>query len=103
MIHQMAKTQFTHVFLDARHMSENAFRDRFPGIYNMCISFDVNPSKQPIPVHPSAHYMVGRRVTDLFSQSSIEETSMSDRRSPAPGLRRTQSPGFQFTHRGGGV
>ncbi len=72
MIHQMAKTQFTHVFLDARHMSEAAFRDRFPGIYNMCISFDVNPSKQPIPVHPSAHYMVGGVVTDLFGQSSIE-------------------------------
>jgi len=72
MIHQMAKTQFTHVFLDARHMSEAAFRDRFPGIYNMCISFDVNPSKDPIPVHPSAHYMVGGVVTDLLGRSSIE-------------------------------
>jgi L-aspartate oxidase len=72
MVHQVAKTHFTHVFLDATHMSEAAFRDRFPGIYNMCISFDVNPSKQPIPVHPSAHYMVGGVVTDLFGQSSIQ-------------------------------
>ncbi len=72
MIHQMAKTHFTHVFLDARHMSETAFRDRFPGIYNMCISFDLNPSKDPIPVHPSAHYMVGGVVTDLLGQSSIQ-------------------------------
>ena len=72
MIHQMAKMQFTHVFLDARHMSETAFRDRFPGIYNMCISFDLNPSKDPIPVHPSAHYMVGGVVTDLLGQSSIQ-------------------------------
>ncbi len=72
MVHQMAKTHFTHVFLDARHMSEEAFRDRFPGIYNMCMSFDVNPAKQPIPVHPSAHYMVGGVVTDLFGQTSIQ-------------------------------
>jgi L-aspartate oxidase len=72
MIHQMAKTHFTHVFLDARHMSEAAFRERFPGIYNMCTSFDVNPAKDPIPVHPSAHYMVGGVVTDLLGRSSIE-------------------------------
>jgi L-aspartate oxidase len=71
MIHQMAKTQYTHVFLDARHMSEAAFRARFPGIYNMCISFDVNPAQQPIPVHPSAHYMVGGVVTDLDGVTSI--------------------------------
>jgi L-aspartate oxidase len=72
MLAQMAKTHFTHVFLDARHMSEDAFRDRFPGIYQMCMSFDVNPAKDPIPVHPSAHYMIGGVVTDLNGQSSIE-------------------------------
>ena len=72
MVRQMGKTHYTHVFLDATHISEAAFRERFPGIYNMCISFDVNPSKQPIPVHPSAHYMVGGVVTDLFGQTSIQ-------------------------------
>jgi L-aspartate oxidase len=72
MLKQMAKTQYTHVFLDARHMSEEAFRERFPGIYQMCVSFDVNPARQPIPVHPSAHYMVGGVVTDLLGQTSIQ-------------------------------
>jgi L-aspartate oxidase len=72
MLAQMAKTHFTHVFLDARHMSEQSFRERFPGIYDMCMSFDVNPAKQPIPVHPSAHYMVGGVVTDLDGLSSIQ-------------------------------
>ena len=72
MLAQMAKTHFTHVFLDARHMSEQAFKDRFPGIYEMCISFDLNPATQPIPVHPSAHYMVGGVVTDLHGRASIQ-------------------------------
>jgi L-aspartate oxidase len=72
MLAQMAKTRFTHVFLDARHMSEHSFRERFPGIYNMCTSFDLNPAKQPIPVHPSAHYMVGGVVTDMLGRTSIE-------------------------------
>ena len=73
MLQQMVKTHFTHVFLDARHMSEEAFRDRFPGIYQMCISFDLNPATQPIPVHPSAHYMIGGVVTDLVGQTSIRD------------------------------
>ena len=72
MLKQMARTHYTHVFLDARHMSEEAFRDRFPGIYQMCVSFEINPAKQPIPVHPSAHYMVGGVVTDLNGQTSIQ-------------------------------
>jgi len=72
MLAQMAKTHFTHVFLDARHMSENAFKERFPGIYQMCMSFDLNPAKDPIPVHPSAHYMIGGVVTDLNGLSSIQ-------------------------------
>ncbi len=69
---QMAKTKFTHVFLDARHMSEAAFRDRFPGIYRMCISFEINPATQPIPVHPSCHYMVGGVITDLLGRTNIQ-------------------------------
>ncbi|NNM86857.1 MAG: L-aspartate oxidase [Phycisphaerales bacterium] len=69
---QMVKTNTTHVFLDARHMSEEAFKHRFPGIYDMCQSFGINPAKQPIPVHPSAHYMVGGVSTDLFGRTSVE-------------------------------
>ena len=72
MVAQMAKTKYTHVFLDARHMSEAAFKERFPGIYQMCMSFEINPSKQPIPVHPSAHYMVGGVATDLTGRTNIE-------------------------------
>lgn len=68
---QMAKTHATHVFLDARHMSEVAFRERFPGIYKMCMSFEINPARQPIPVHPSAHYMVGGVATDLFGRTTL--------------------------------
>ncbi len=72
MLAQMAKTHYTHVFLDARNMTEAAFKARFPGIYDMCMSFAINPATSPIPVHPSAHYMVGGVVTDLFGRSSVE-------------------------------
>jgi L-aspartate oxidase len=71
MVQQMAKTHYTHVFLDARNMSETSFKERFPGIYQMCMSFSINPSTTPIPVHPSAHYMVGGVVTDLFGRTDV--------------------------------
>jgi L-aspartate oxidase len=70
-IAQMVKTKTTHVFLDARHISEAAFRERFPWIYQTCMSFEINPAHQPIPVHPSAHYMVGGVATDLLGHSSV--------------------------------
>jgi L-aspartate oxidase len=68
---QMAKTQTTHVYLDARHLTETAFQERFPGIFKMCMSFGINPSRKPIPVHPSCHYMVGGMKTDLFGRTGV--------------------------------
>ena len=56
---QLAKTHSTHVFLDARHLGTQAFQTRFPWIFETCRSFGIDPGTQPIPVHPSAHYMVG--------------------------------------------
>jgi L-aspartate oxidase len=70
---QMAKTRTTHVFLDCRHISEEAFKARFPGIYQVCIQFGINPAKQPIPVHPSAHYMVGGVACDLLGRTDVED------------------------------
>jgi L-aspartate oxidase len=69
---QMVKTRTTHVYLDCRHMSEEAFRARFPNIYQVCQKFGINPAKQPIPVHPSAHYMVGGVACDLYGRTSVE-------------------------------
>ncbi len=71
-LEQMARTGATHVFLDCRHMSEEAFQARFPGIYEVCRKFGINPAQQPIPVHPSAHYMVGGVRCDLFGRTCLE-------------------------------
>ncbi len=70
---QMAKTRTTHVFLDCRHIGEEAFKTRFPGIYQVCMQFGINPARQPIPVHPSAHYMVGGVACDLLGRTDVED------------------------------
>ncbi len=68
---QMAKTGHTHVYLDVRHLGKQKFLDRFPGLAGLLDKFDIDAGTTPIPVHPSAHYMVGGVRTDLQGRTSI--------------------------------
>jgi L-aspartate oxidase len=71
-LEQMLKTKSTHVYLDIRHFDKQHFAKRFPVISELCESFDIDISKDLIPVRPSAHYMVGGVKTDLLAKTSIE-------------------------------
>jgi L-aspartate oxidase len=68
---QMAKTSFTHVYLDCRHIGVERFAQRFPGIFKLLKDFDIDPGVMPIPIHPSAHYMVGGVLTDAVGRTNI--------------------------------
>jgi len=68
---QMAKTAHSHVYLDVRPMGLEKFRGRFPGIAELLRKFDIDPAKMPIPVHPSAHYMIGGIAVDAETRSSM--------------------------------
>ena len=68
---QMVKTGFTHVFLDCRPIGGEKFSKRFPGISQLLNKFDLNPSVDPVPVHPSAHYMIGGIRTDASGRTSV--------------------------------
>ncbi len=69
---QMRKTESTHVFLDIRHFDKVHFKKRFPLISEICENFDIDTSKDLIPVRPSAHYMLGGVKTDLKGRTSIK-------------------------------
>lgn len=70
-IEQMTRTQASHVYLDVRHLGGDWFRGRFPGISELLKKFEVDPGTQLIPVHPSAHYMVGGVRTDEMGRTSL--------------------------------
>ncbi len=70
-ISQMVKTNSTHVFLDVRHFRESEFSSRFPQIYELCRSFEIDPAKELIPVHPAAHYMIGGARVDMDGRTSL--------------------------------
>src|SRR5262245_57646879 len=51
-VDRIRKTNYTHVFLDVRHLNAAKFRERFPQLAKLCDEFDIDIAKNPIPIHP---------------------------------------------------
>lgn len=69
---EMKETNATNVYLDATHISDEKFQKRFPTIYATCKEYNINPSKDYIPVSPSAHYFMGGIKTQVNGVTSIK-------------------------------
>lgn len=68
----MQRDRTTHVYLDARHLPPGHFAARFPNINRLCLDFDIDPQRDPIPVRPTAHYMIGGVAADARCRTNID-------------------------------
>jgi L-aspartate oxidase len=58
-------------YLDARAALGAHFAEKFPTVHESCMAAGIDPSKQPIPVAPAAHYHMGGIAVDGRGRTSL--------------------------------
>ena len=69
---EMDKYNAKYVYLSVIHMDHDQIKNRFPNIYKKCLEEGYDMFKDPIPVVPAQHYLMGGIKTDTWGQTSME-------------------------------
>jgi L-aspartate oxidase len=59
------------VTLDLRHLDAERVRARFPRIAATCARYGLDITRDPVPVTPAAHYVMGGVAADLHGRSTV--------------------------------
>ena len=74
-----AGEQGDHVLLKLDHLGEDILHSRLPGIVELSKTFaHVDPVKEPIPVVPTCHYMMGGLPTNIHGQAITVDPNGQD-------------------------
>lgn len=69
---EMKKTGSECVYLSLVGKPEEWIRSRFPNIYQKCMEEGYDLCKEPIPVAPAQHYLMGGIETNTYGETSAE-------------------------------
>jgi len=70
-VSEMLKTNSKYVLLDISHRTSDFIKNRFPTIYETCLQWGIDITREPIPVVPAAHYLCGGILVNTWAESSI--------------------------------
>lgn len=68
---EMKRTGAKHLWLDATGLGREVLQKKFPTVWRTCENVGIDPSREPIPVVPAAHYMCGGVAVDSDGATSL--------------------------------
>ena len=68
---QMKKDGSDHVYLSVTHLDGERIKHRFPNIYKQCLDEGYDMTKEPIPIYPCQHYLMGGIQVDTNSETTV--------------------------------
>jgi L-aspartate oxidase len=72
MYREMANEGSDYLLLDARSAADSRLEERFPSIFEKCMSVGLDIRREPIPVVPAAHYFCGGVKVGLHGRTSVD-------------------------------
>ncbi|MCA3255169.1 MAG: L-aspartate oxidase [Alphaproteobacteria bacterium] len=70
--HEMKRLGVDNVLLDVTHLDPDFVIGHFPTIYRRLLELGIDPTKQPIPVVPAAHYSCGGVLIDRAGRTDLD-------------------------------
>ncbi|MDQ3805742.1 MAG: L-aspartate oxidase, partial [Acidobacteriota bacterium] len=68
---EMERTATRTAYLDMTAFDARHLRRRFPKIYSTCLRYGLDLAREPVPVSPAAHYVMGGVRTDLEGRTTL--------------------------------
>ncbi len=72
---EMINTNSSHVLLDLASYAKVDIPSRFPNIYETCLRYGIDITRDPIPVVPAAHFCCGGVLVDTWGATSLDGLS----------------------------
>src|SRR5262245_22809102 len=69
---EMERTGARWMFLDLSHLKADFLRERFPKIFETCLRYGLDLTKDQLPVSPAVHYVMGGVKTDTRGRTTLK-------------------------------